>query len=79
MKMNADGALNGTIPSPDTLQQKTAQCLLLGRYRVANAYALEALLLYIQSGFLGDMKTGLPAMVRHGSHTEVSVPHGLPP
>ncbi|KAJ9491144.1 hypothetical protein VN97_g2088 [Penicillium thymicola] len=57
MKMNADGALNGTIPSPDILQQKTAQCLLLGRYRTANAYALEALLLYLQSGFLGDMKT----------------------
>ncbi|KAJ5920406.1 hypothetical protein N7516_011264 [Penicillium verrucosum] len=57
MKMNADGALNGTIPSPDILQLKTAQCLLLGRYRTANAYALEALLLYLQSGFLGDMKT----------------------
>lgn len=57
MKMNADGALNGTIPSPDILQQKTAQSLLLGRYRTANAYALEALLLYLQSGFLGDMKT----------------------
>lgn len=57
MKMNADGALNGTIPSPEILQQKTAQCLLLGRYRTANAYAIESLILYLQSGFLGDMKT----------------------
>lgn len=56
--MNANGALNGTIPSPDILQQKTAQCLLLGGYRTANAYSLETLLLYLQSGFLGDMKTG---------------------
>ncbi|KGO76432.1 Transcription factor, fungi [Penicillium italicum] len=58
LKANADGALNSMIPSPDIFQQKTAQCLLLGRYRTANAYALEALLLYLQSGFLGDMKTG---------------------
>ncbi|KAK4862539.1 hypothetical protein LT330_002672 [Penicillium expansum] len=58
MKLNADAALNGTIPSPEIFQQKTAQCLLLGRYRTANAYALEALILYLQSGFLGDMKTG---------------------
>ncbi|CAI7663727.1 unnamed protein product [Penicillium glandicola] len=57
LKVNADSALNDSIPSPDILQQKTAQCLLLGGYRTANAYALETLILYLQSGFLGDMKT----------------------
>ncbi|KAF3028370.1 hypothetical protein E8E15_003643 [Penicillium rubens] len=57
LKANADGVLNGSIPPPDILQQRTAQCLLLGGYRTANAYALETLLLYLQSGFLGDLKT----------------------
>ncbi|KAJ5374000.1 hypothetical protein N7517_006006 [Penicillium concentricum] len=57
LKVNTDGTLNGSIPSPDILQQKAAQCLMLGGYRTANAYALEALLLYTQSGFLSDMKT----------------------
>jgi hypothetical protein len=57
LKASTDGTLDGSIPSPDILQQKTAQCLILGGYKTAKAYALEALLLHLQSGFLGEMKT----------------------
>ncbi|KXG53681.1 Transcription factor [Penicillium griseofulvum] len=57
LKVNADGTLNGSMPSPDILRQKAAQCLALGGYKTANAHALEGLLLYTQSGFMSDMKT----------------------
>lgn len=43
------------IPPTKVLQQRTAQCLVVGRYATANAYALEAFLLHLQSCFLGDM------------------------
>ncbi|KAI9172634.1 Fusarisetin A cluster transcription factor fsa6 [Paramyrothecium foliicola] len=40
---------DGSIPPIRTLQQKTVQCLVLGRYTIANFHALEAIILYVQS------------------------------
>jgi hypothetical protein len=41
----------GSIPSIAILQQKTMQCLVLGRYTIANSHALEAYILHLQSCF----------------------------
>lgn len=40
-----------------TLQQRSAQCLLLGGYKNAQRYALEALILYAQSCLITGTKT----------------------
>ncbi|OTB10589.1 hypothetical protein K445DRAFT_386538 [Daldinia sp. EC12] len=42
---------DGLIPPIDILQQRALQCLVLGRYATANAHALEAFILHIQSCF----------------------------
>jgi hypothetical protein len=44
------------MPSHDTLYEKTAQCLILGGYKTANTYVLEALMLHLQSSFLKEMR-----------------------
>lgn len=54
--MQPNSSVDDLVPSPHVLHQKTAQCLVLGGYRTANAYALEALILHLQSGFLFEMK-----------------------
>ncbi|KAI1302248.1 hypothetical protein F5Y03DRAFT_362183 [Xylaria venustula] len=38
-----------SIPPAHILQQRTVQCLVLGRYATANAYALEAFLMHLVS------------------------------
>ena len=47
-----NGADGGTVPHPKILQDACTQALTLGRYATANAYALEAFLLHLQSGFI---------------------------
>ena len=46
------GSDGESIPPVRTLQQRTAECLILGRFATANAHALEAFLLHLQSRFL---------------------------
>lgn len=50
--LNGPATADSMIPPVRTLQTRTVQCLLLGRFTTANAYALEALLLNVQSNFL---------------------------
>jgi hypothetical protein len=38
--------------NPKTFQQRAIQCLVLGKYATANAYALEAFVLHLQSLFI---------------------------
>ncbi|KAF2502981.1 hypothetical protein BU16DRAFT_546096 [Lophium mytilinum] len=45
---------DGSIPPINILQQRTVQCLVLGRYSTANAHALEAFLLHLQSCFFSN-------------------------
>jgi hypothetical protein len=45
---------DGSIPPIAILHQKTVQCLAIGRYATANAYALEAFMLHLQSCFLNN-------------------------
>ncbi|KAI0853649.1 hypothetical protein F5Y00DRAFT_250813 [Daldinia vernicosa] len=44
----------GLIPHISILQQRALQCLVLGRYATANAHALEAFILHIQSCFFSN-------------------------
>ena len=46
-------------PSVRILQQRTAECLVLGRFATANAYALEAFILHMQSRFLSRALSSL--------------------
>ncbi|KAL7955613.1 hypothetical protein V8C34DRAFT_237443 [Trichoderma compactum] len=39
-------------PTAKMLQQRTVECLILGRFPTANAYALEAMILHLQSCYL---------------------------
>jgi hypothetical protein len=43
---------NDSIPPISVLQQRTVQCLVLGKYAAANVHALEAFILHLQSCFL---------------------------
>ncbi|KAL6857356.1 hypothetical protein J3F83DRAFT_751376 [Trichoderma novae-zelandiae] len=43
-------------PTASTLQQRTVECLVLGRFATANAYSLEAMILHLQSCFLTHNK-----------------------
>ncbi|KAK1761707.1 hypothetical protein QBC33DRAFT_614721 [Phialemonium atrogriseum] len=45
---------DAAMPSVKILQQRTAQCLILGKYTTANAYALEAFVLHFQSCYLSQ-------------------------
>ncbi|KAL2126567.1 hypothetical protein VTI74DRAFT_666 [Chaetomium olivicolor] len=46
---------DGSIPAAGVLQQRAAECLVLGRFATANAHALEAFILHIQSRLLSRM------------------------
>lgn len=48
------GESDGSVPPVSILQQRTAQCLVLGRYANANSYALEAFIFHLQGCFLAD-------------------------
>ncbi|KAI1422017.1 hypothetical protein F5Y12DRAFT_787100 [Xylaria sp. FL1777] len=51
----SDHTHDESIPPVHTLQLRTVQCLVLGRYATANAYALEAFVLHLLSClFSGD-------------------------
>ncbi|KAI0485401.1 hypothetical protein F4859DRAFT_502730 [Xylaria cf. heliscus] len=52
MRQIMNHAPDSSIPPVHVLQQKTVQCLVLGRYATANAYALEAFLLHLLSCLL---------------------------
>ncbi|RFU71832.1 hypothetical protein TARUN_10430 [Trichoderma arundinaceum] len=43
-------------PTAKVLQQRTVECLILGRFATANAYSLEAMILHGQSCFLSHHK-----------------------
>lgn len=45
---------DGSIPPIAVLHRRAVQCLVLGRYATANAHALEAFLLHLQSCFLSN-------------------------
>ncbi|KAL7948117.1 fungal-specific transcription factor domain-containing protein [Trichoderma barbatum] len=47
-----------TGPAASILQQRTVECLVLGRFATANAYALEAMILHLQSCYLSHNKLG---------------------
>ena len=46
------GPESDSMPPVRTLQQRTAECLILGKFATANSHALEAFLLHLQSRFL---------------------------
>jgi hypothetical protein len=81
------GELTDSTLSPKTLQQRTVQCLVLGRYAIANAYALEAFLFHLQSSFMGkdhpsvnpwfDMGTIIRLAFRMGYHRDPSNLSGI--
>ncbi|KAJ4865434.1 fungal specific transcription factor domain-containing protein [Trichoderma breve] len=72
-------------PTAKTLQQRTVECLILGRFPNANAYALEAMILHLQSCYLTlnrlgsdhwfEMGTLIRLAFRMGYHHD---PDGLP-
>ncbi|KAH6856885.1 hypothetical protein B0I37DRAFT_318729, partial [Chaetomium sp. MPI-CAGE-AT-0009] len=46
-----------SLPPVKTLQERAAECLILGGFATANAYALEAFILHLQSRFLSEGKS----------------------
>ena len=46
-----------SLPPVKTLQERAAQCLILGGFATANAYALEAFILHLQSRYLSEGKS----------------------
>ncbi|KAI1330936.1 hypothetical protein F5Y16DRAFT_408389 [Xylariaceae sp. FL0255] len=60
-RISQTATANDLIPPAQTLQQMTVQCLVLGRYATANAYALEALLIHLVSFLVtkGNSSTAL--------------------
>ncbi|KAL7929022.1 hypothetical protein V8C35DRAFT_316784 [Trichoderma chlorosporum] len=72
-------------PTASILQQRTVECLILGRFPNANAYALEAMILHLQSCYLTlhkigsdhwfEMGTLIRLAFRMGYHHD---PDGLP-
>ncbi|KAK8134466.1 hypothetical protein PG984_006478 [Apiospora sp. TS-2023a] len=79
----------GSVPPIVTLQQITVQCLALGRYPTANAHALEAFMLHLQSGFFSlnrppvelwfEMGTVIRLAFRMGYHRDPSKLAGISP
>ncbi|KAK7978076.1 hypothetical protein PG996_004122 [Apiospora saccharicola] len=79
----------GSVPPIITLQQVTVQCLALGRYPTANAHALEAFMLHLQSGFFSlnrppvelwfEMGTVIRLAFRMGYHRDPSKLAGISP
>jgi hypothetical protein len=71
------------------LQQRTVQCLVLGRYATANAHALEAFILHLQSGYFSnenqpvdlwfEMGTAIRLAFRMGYHRDPSNLAGITP
>jgi hypothetical protein len=54
------------------MQTRTVQCLLLGRFTSANAYALEALLLHLQSCFLTDSNSQVQLWFKMGTVVQLA-------
>ncbi len=86
------GSDGDSIPPVQTLQQRTAECLILGRFATANSYALEAFLLHLQSRFLTgansssghvevwfEMGTAIRLAFRMGYHRDPSRMPGISP
>jgi hypothetical protein len=80
---------DGSIAPIAILQQRTAQCLVLGRYATANAYALEAFVLHLQSWVFSyyslsvdpwfEMGTIIRLAFRMGYHRDPSNLAGISP
>ncbi|KAI1644696.1 uncharacterized protein F4817DRAFT_346059 [Daldinia loculata] len=80
---------DGLIPHISILQQRVVQCLVLGRYATANAHALEAFMLHIQSCFFSregnpvdlwfEMGTTIRLAFRMGYHRDPSNLTGISP
>ncbi|KAI8961306.1 hypothetical protein F5Y11DRAFT_348585 [Daldinia sp. FL1419] len=80
---------DGLTPPVDILQQRAVQCLVLGRYATANAHALEAFLLHIQSCFFShggspvdlwfEMGTIIRLAFRMGYHRDPGNLKGITP
>ncbi|KAK8039688.1 hypothetical protein PG993_008099 [Apiospora rasikravindrae] len=78
---------SGSLPPISVLQQTTAQCLVLGRYTTANAYALEAFMLHLQSSMFSpdrppadlwfEMGTVIRLAFRMGYHRDPSKLAGI--
>jgi hypothetical protein len=76
-----------SIPPASLLQQKTVQCLVLGKYATSNAYALEAFILHLQSSFFSNeshpvnlwfqMGTIIRLAFRMGHHRDPSTLTGI--
>ncbi|KAK8025003.1 hypothetical protein PG990_002826 [Apiospora arundinis] len=79
----------GSVPEVNILQQTALQCLVLGRYTTANAYALEAFMLHLQSHFFSpdrapvdmwfEMGTVIRLAFRMGYHRDPSKLAGISP
>ncbi|KAK7998539.1 hypothetical protein PG991_015018 [Apiospora marii] len=79
----------GSVPPINIFQQITVQCLVLGRYTTANAHALEAFVLHLQSGFFSldrppvelwfEMGTVIRLAFRMGYHRDPSKLAGISP
>ncbi|KAK8086486.1 fungal-specific transcription factor domain-containing protein [Apiospora phragmitis] len=79
----------GSVPPISKLQQITVKCLVLGRYTTANAYALEAFVLHLQSGWFSldtspvdlwfEMGTVIRLALRMGYHRDPSKLAGISP
>ncbi|KAL7916571.1 hypothetical protein GGI35DRAFT_473846 [Trichoderma velutinum] len=50
--------LKSTRPATRILHQRTVECLTLGRFPTANAYALEAMILHLQSCYITLQRLG---------------------
>lgn len=61
------GEPDESVPPARILQQRAAQCLVLGRYATANAYALEAFILHLQGCFLASTATGVDIWLEMGT------------
>ncbi|KAH8651156.1 hypothetical protein BX600DRAFT_100183 [Xylariales sp. PMI_506] len=79
----------GSIPPLAILQQRTVDCLTLGRYATANAHALEAFILHLQGLFFSQtrlpidpwfaMGTIIRLAFRMGYHRDPSTLAGITP
>ncbi|KAI0902916.1 hypothetical protein F4823DRAFT_629819 [Ustulina deusta] len=84
MRQTRNHTPDNSTPPVQTLQQRTVQCLVLGRYATANAYALEAFVLHLLSCLLS--KDNPPTNVtiirlafRMGYHRDPSNLSGISP
>ncbi|SPO01772.1 uncharacterized protein DNG_04445 [Cephalotrichum gorgonifer] len=79
----------GSMPPIDALQKRAVRCLVLGRYSTANALALEAFILHLQSCFFSsstpptdiwfEMGTIIRLAFRMGYHRDPSNLPGISP